>query len=173
VSNHARRGPHRRPSPAATAQRDQADAAARHLLGVLHDRAQHIGQPVHHGTPGPVMDAVANRLAASWRARVLAAQPTLCPHLSYTAPSPAIWLAWAPELLRCPRCAEDEARRTHGTTEDQRCDSCARIVPVIRACMVEIPPLIVDGPGYNEATSRPRALLQLGLCPDCFKANGP
>ena len=57
--------------------------------------------------PGPVFTAMIGRL----RQRAITGQLTLCPHLSYDAPEPAVWCAWAPGRLRCASCAHTTQKR--------------------------------------------------------------
>jgi hypothetical protein len=122
---------------------------------------------VQHRTPGPVYAA----LVARMRQRGIAGQLSLCPDLSYSAPEPAFWCAWAPGRLRCAACAAATQRRIRGTIEDRRCDNCRRIVPTIHADMVQLPAVVVD-PATGPAKCVPPVTLMFGLCPPCQQADG-
>jgi hypothetical protein len=152
--------------PGVSALLDQADAAGAdaarimHLIGVLD------GTPVQNRVPGPVYAALVSRM----RQRGMAGQLTLCPHLSYTAPEPAFWVAWAPGRLRCPACAQTAHKRIRGTIEDRRCDHCHTVVPRIHPDMVQLPAVVVDFmPGPAKCV--PPVTLMFGLCPACQKAD--
>jgi hypothetical protein len=112
--------------------------------------------------PGPILSALIGRL----RQRAITAQLTFCPHLSYTAPAPAIWCAWAPGRLRCTSCAHTAQQRIKGTAEDRRCDHCRRVVPTIHADMAQLPAIVVDLPPWP-AKCVPPVTLMFGLCPAC------
>ena len=120
------------------------------------------GTPVQHTIPGPILRRLIDRL----RHRAMAGQLTLCPHLSYTAPAPAIWCAWAPGRLRCASCAHTAQPRIRGTAEDRRCDHCRRVVPTIHADMAQLPAIVVDLPPWP-ARCVPPVTLMFGLCPSC------
>lgn len=148
--------------PGATALLDQADAAASAAAAILATVAARDGTPIRHDTPGPVFAALIHRL----QLRGLSGQLTLCPHLSYTAPAPAFWCAWAPGRLRCSACAHQTHRRIRGTAEDRRCDHCRKTGPTIHPDMAQLPPVVVDLPPWPPKCVPPVTLM-FGLCPDC------
>lgn len=145
---------------------DQADAASRHAAAILATIGALDGTPVRHELPGPVFTALIHRL----QQRGMAGQLTLCQHLSYTAPAPSFWCAWAPGRLRCTACAHTANTRIRGTTEDRRCDNCRRIVPKIHPDMAQLPAVVVDLPPYP-AGCVPPVTLMFGLCPACQQAD--
>ena len=152
--------------PGTGALLDQADAASRHAAAILAAIGALDGSPIRHTMPGPVFAAMIGRL----RQRAISGQLTLCPHLSYTAPSPAAWCAWAPGRLRCSACAQATHARIRGTTEDRRCDHCRRVVPTIHADMAQLPAIVVDLPPWP-AECVPPVTLMFGLCPACQSAD--
>lgn len=152
--------------PAVTALLDQADAAGRHSLAIMHAAAHHERTRVRYTQPGPVTTAVLRRMHRKLLAQALAGHPILCPHLSFTAPAAAAWVAHAPGKLRCTDCARAAAERINGTREDRTCDHCRKVVPRIHACAVQLPALVVDLPGLP-AVASPPALVHYGLCPRC------
>jgi hypothetical protein len=143
---------------------DQAQAASGHALAVMQAAAIRDGTPVRHTPPGPVITAIITRM----QQRALAGQLTLCSHLSFSAPEPAWWSAWAPGRLRCAPCTAAAARRIHGTREDRRCDHCRKTGPVIHADMAQLPPVVVDLPPWPPKCVPPVTLV-FGLCPACQK----
>lgn len=153
--------------PALAALLDQADAATGHANAIMAAVAAIEGTPVRQVTPGRIFQA----LIARMRQRGMAGQLTLCPHLSYTAPSPAFWCAWAPGRLRCAACAHGAQRRIRGTREDMRCDHCRTVVPQIHPDMAQLPAIVVDLPPWP-AGCVPPVTLMFGLCPRCQRADG-
>jgi hypothetical protein len=151
---------------AITAMLDQAGAAsaeAEKILGIL---AALDGTPVQHTEPGPVFASIIGRL----RTRALAGQLTLCADLSYTAPEPAFWCAWAPGRLRCAACAQAAHKRIRGTREDRRCDNCRRVVRRIHSDAVQLAAVVVDLPPWP-LRCVPPVTLMFGLCPHCQQAD--
>lgn len=148
--------------PATTALADQADAATSQAAAIMAVIAAAEGTPVRHDTPGPVLKTIINRM----QQRGLAGQLTLCPHLSYTAPSPAFWCAWAPGRLRCAPCAHAVNVRIRGTAEDRRCDHCRRTGDTIHPDMAQLPAIVVDLPPWPAGCVPPVTLI-FGLCPSC------
>ncbi len=154
--------------PELTAFLDQADAASAQSQGLLHHlAAAGEGEFRQQGLPKALRD-VLGRMQPAMLTRAMAGQPTLCEHLSYTAPAVAFWPAYAPELLRCPPCAVQEARRIQGTAEDHRCDRCRRHARRIHNQMLALPPVVVDLPGLDLAAI-PAIVLMAGLCPTCHR----
>jgi len=94
-------------------------------------------------------NAVAARLVRELNGRAMFGLPT-CGHLP-DSPAVGWWIAWAPDLMRCVRCARDVLRATCGTREDCRCDGCGRLVDRIH-------PAILQGGSV---------VITLGLCGDC------
>ena len=78
--------------PGTTALLDQATAATTETTRIMAGLAELEGTSVRHVEPGPVHRAIISRL----RTQALSGQLTLCPDLSYDAPRPAFWCAWAP-----------------------------------------------------------------------------
>jgi hypothetical protein len=150
--------------PGVTALLDQADAASTQAAKILHLLAALDGTPVQHTQPGPIAASLIHRL----RTRALAGQLTLCAHLSYTAPEPAFWPAWAPGRLRCATCAQAAHKRIRGTREDRRCDHCRRVVPRIHADAVQLAAVVVDLPSPK---CIPPVTVMFGLCPHCQQAD--
>jgi len=153
--------------PAATALLDQADAASASAHATMTAVAARDGTPVRHAIPGPVMQALIARMQDRGRA----GQLTLCPHLSYASPAPAVWCAWAPGRVRCASCAAAASVRIRGTREDRTCDHCRKTVPKIHADMVQLPPVVVDLPPWPPRCIPPIALMA-GLCPACQRTDG-
>jgi hypothetical protein len=151
------------PRPEVTAMLDQASAAAGESDGIMSLIASAEGTSVMRAKPGPAARMLIARLAKRGRAGRLA----MCPHLSYSSPSPAFWFPWSPQMIYCPRCGDAEQERTlRGTEEDRRCDRCLRIRPTIHTDMVQMPPIVADlgdGPAY----ATPPVMILYGLCPDC------
>ncbi len=145
-----------------TALLDQADAGSADAARIMAAISAIEGTPVQHTMPGPILSALVGRL----RQRAITGQLTLCPHLSYTAPSPAMWCVWAPGRLRCASCAHTAHQRIKGTAEDRRCDHCRRVVPTIHADMAQLPAIVVDLPPWP-ARCVPPVTLMFGLCPAC------
>lgn len=140
---------------------DQASAANADAARIMHFIAGVKGERVQQARPGPVSAALISRM----HQRGVTAQLTLCPHLSYDAPQPAFWCAWAPGRLRCTDCAHKANARVRGTPEDRRCDHCRKIGRTIHADMAQLPPVVVDLPGG--AKCLPPITVMFGLCPDC------
>jgi hypothetical protein len=154
--------------PELTAFLDQAGAASAHAEDILHAMAAAgLGEPRHQTPPKPIRD-VLGRTRARILGRALAGQPTLCEHLSTSAPSVAWWLAWSPDLLRCLDCATAAGSKIQGTPEDLRCDRCHRIGRLIHNEVVCLPPVVVDLAGTPLAAI-PAVLLMAGLCPPCHR----
>jgi hypothetical protein len=151
--------------PATTALLDQAQAATAETTRIMTALAALEETRIHHVEPGPVHRALITRL----RTKATTGQLTLCPDLSYDAPSPAFWVAWAPNKLRCARCADTAIRRIHGTHEDRRCDHCRKIDRVIHRGAIELAAVVVDLP--DRARCIPPVLMIFGLCPSCHAAD--
>jgi len=94
-------------------------------------------------------NATAVRLVRELNGRVLFGLPT-CEHLP-GSPRVGWWVAWAPELMRCVRCAHDLLVATRGTREDRRCDGCDRVVDLIHPCVLQGGSVVIT----------------LGLCSGC------
>lgn len=152
--------------PQVTALLDQADAATTHATAIMATVAKLDGGQVRHVTPGPVFQVLIDRM----RQRALTGQLTLCPHLSYTSPSPAFWCAWAPGRLRCPACAHAVQKRIRGTREDRRCDHCRAVGPTIHPDMAQLPAIVIDLPPWRPGCVPPVTLL-FGLCPACQRTD--
>jgi hypothetical protein len=152
--------------PQTTALLDQADAANHEAARIMACLAQLESTTVRNVTPGPVHRALISRM----HARALSGQLTLCPDLSYDAPSPAFWVVWAPGRLRCASCAETASRRIHGTAEDRRCDHCRKTGPKIHPDLAQLPPVVVDMPPFPPKCVPPITLI-FGLCPACQTAD--
>lgn len=151
-----------------TALLDQAEAASSHANAIMAAIASLDGTPVRHEEPGPVIKTLITRIEA----RGLTGQLTLCPHLSWTAPEPAFWCAWAPGRLRCASCARTVSLRIRGTREDLRCDRCRKTVPKIHADMAQLPPVVVDLPPWPPGCVPPITMV-FGLCPPCQRKDQP
>jgi hypothetical protein len=152
--------------PGTGALLDQADAATTDAARILAFFGAIDSTPIRHTIPGPIMAALIRRL----QQRAISGQLTLCPHLSYTAPEPAFWCAWAPGRLRCAACAEAAHKRIRGTREDRCCDHCRRTAPSIHADMCQLPAIVVDLPPWA-AKCVPPVTLMFGLCPACQQAD--
>jgi hypothetical protein len=152
--------------PATSALLDQADAASAHAAAIMAAIGALDGTPIRPELPGPILSAIIGRL----RTRALAGQLTLCPHLSYDAPQPAAWCAWAPGRLRCTACAHTTQKRIRGTVEDRRCDHCRKTGPTIHPDMAQLPAIVVDLPPWP-AKCVPPVTLMFGLCPACQQAD--
>jgi hypothetical protein len=144
-----------------TSMVDQADAAGRHAEAIMHQIAAHEGTQVEHVLVGQATRDVITRMAT----QAAAGQLTLCPHLSWSAPEPAWWVAWAPGRLRCRDCAIAAQRRIRGTPEDRRCDRCGKIRSGIHADLVQLPALVADLP--SGPWCWPPVTAVYGLCHPC------
>jgi hypothetical protein len=151
--------------PATSALLDQAQAATTDATRIMTGLAVLEQTTVRYVVPGPIHRALITRYST----RALAGQLTLCPDLSWDAPQPAFWCAWAPAKLRCSRCADTASRRIHGTAEDRRCDHCHKIRHAIHRGAMEFPAVVVDLP--DRARCVPPVLAVFGLCPDCYNAD--
>lgn len=148
-----------------TALLDQADAATRHAVKILGAiAASDNGSRYRRGTPGPVMTAVVRKLTG----RASSGRLTLCGHLSWAAPQPAFWTAWAPGRLRCAYCTETVQHRIRGTREDRRCDHCRAVTRRIHPDRVQLPAIVLD---EAEPRCLPPVIAIFGLCPDCHRAD--
>lgn len=87
----------------------------------------------------------------------------MCKHIRRLAPTPGVWLPWAPGKIRCQDCAGLEMTRIAGTKEDRRCDQCGTIQPKIRSHMVLTPPFNIQGIVIAVG-------IQWGLCGHCDAA---
>lgn len=152
--------------PQVTALLDQADAAATHATQLMYLLAAAEGTAVLHEQPGRIFRAMISRM----RQRAITGQATLCPHLSWTAPQPAFWCAWAPGRIRCAACAHQANLRVRGTLEDRRCDHCRTTGPAIHPDMAQLPAVVVDLPPFP-AGCVPPVTLMFGLCPACQLAD--
>jgi hypothetical protein len=148
--------------PGTAALLDQAEAATTDAARIMAAIGALDGTPVRHTISGPIFGAMIGRL----RPRAITGQLTLCPHLSYDAPQPALWCAWAPGRLRCTPCAHTTQKRIKGTVEDRRCDHCRRTGPTIHPDMAQLPAIVVDLPPWS-AKCVPPVTLMFGLCPRC------
>jgi len=155
--------------PTTVALLDQADAANRHAHNVMHAMGDIFGTPAVSILPGPPTRALVERL----NTRGMTGRLELCPHLSYTQPAPAFWLAYAPTQIRCARCAAVAARRVRGTREDRRCDHCRKVRSTIFARVVQLPAIVVGSTGSTPAGCIPPVQVMYGLCPPCQRADGP
>jgi hypothetical protein len=152
--------------PEVTALLDQAGAATTHAAAMMAAISQAERTPIQHTRPGPILGALIGRL----QQRALGGQLTLCPHLSYTHPAPAIWCAWAPGRLRCASCAHTAHQRIKGTREDRTCDHCRETGPLIHADMAQLPAVVVDLAPWP-AQCVPPVTITFGLCPRCQHAD--
>jgi hypothetical protein len=78
--------------PEVTALLDQAGAASGETDAIMAALASLEGTSARHVHPGPVYRTMVTRLTT----RALTGGVTLCPDLSYDAPQPSFWCAWAP-----------------------------------------------------------------------------
>jgi hypothetical protein len=134
---------------------DQANAADRHARA---------GRPADEETLhdcGPVLDRIVKRIPDAVRAIRARGGHELCPHLSYDAPAVGIWLAWKPDRLRCPECADRAQTRT-----SEQCDGCHQTAPATRI-LVHCPP-VVD---MKREMTTPAIVVMAGLCPACLGAH--
>jgi hypothetical protein len=153
--------------PQTSALLDQANAANAETARIMAGLAALESTTVRNVVPGPIHQAILARFSV----KALAGQLTLCPDLSYDAPQPSFWCAWAPGRIRCARCADTASRRIHGTAEDRRCDHCGKIRPSIHRGAMELPPVVVDLP--DKARCIPPVIAVFGLCPACHTADVP
>jgi hypothetical protein len=152
--------------PQTTALLDQADAATAQASKIMGALASMEGTPVVHREPGLIFRAIIGGM----QQRAMAGQLTLCLHLSYAAPEPAFWCAWAPGRLRCVACAHETNKRIRGSREDRRCDHCRAVGPKIHADMAQLPAIVVDLPPWPPGCVPPVTLM-FGLCPACQRAD--
>jgi len=148
-----------------------------HVRAVADQAATADGQV--RGTVRAIMDAAcpgsrfrqSGRVAYEVTSRltdlVLARQLGLCPHLSWKAPAPAFWSAWAPGRLECLRCSSETAGRVCGTEEDRTCDACGRYDPDgVHPGWTVLPAMV----GFDGACL-PSIAATLGLCDACLAAD--
>ncbi len=128
-----------------SAYADQARAAVAEAEQIAARAAARAGAEWRPG----VENATAVRLVRELNGRAMFGLPT-CEHLP-GSPAVGWWVAWAPELMRCVRCARDVLLATCGTREDRRCDGCGRLVDRIHPTMVQGGSVVIT----------------LGLCGDC------
>jgi hypothetical protein len=152
--------------PGTSALLDQADAATTGAARILAALGALDGTPVRHTIPGPIYSALIHRM----QQRAITGNLTLCPHLSYTAPEPSFWCAWAPGRLRCSACAQATHTRIRGTIEDRRCDHCRKTVRTIHPDAAQLPAVVVDLPPWP-VKCVPPVTLMFGLCPACQAAD--
>lgn len=124
---------------------DQARAAVTEAEHIAERAATRAGAKLRPG----VQNATAVRLVRELDARALFGLAT-CGHLP-ASPAVGWWIAWAPDLMRCVRCASDVLRATRGTREDQRCDGCGQVVDWIHSGVLQVGPVVIT----------------FGLCGDC------
>ncbi|MFI7632427.1 hypothetical protein [Microbispora rosea] len=148
---------------------DQARAASRDAVNVLHAVARSSGATVHAAPVGPITAAILGRFAAL----AFAGDLTLCEHLSFTAPRPAFWTAWSPKTIRCAHCCEAEAARIRGTVEDRTCDRCHRVADVVHAVAGQLPAVVVGARAGRAPYAVPPVQVQFGLCSPCRAADQP
>jgi len=128
-----------------SAYADQARAAVAEAEQIAARAAARAGAEWRPG----LENATAARLVRELNGRAMFGLPT-CGHLP-ASPGVGWWVAWSPELMRCGRCARDVLVATRGTSEDNRCDGCGRLVGLIH-------PAILQGGAV---------VITLGLCSDC------
>lgn len=155
---------------ALTALMDQTNAAAREADNLLHAIAEHEGTRVQHHVPGPAARAILTRMQSRVLDTAAAGHPTLCKHLSYTAPAVAFWVAHKPGKIRCADCAQTADRAVQGTREDRTCDHCRRVVPRIYPNAALLPAAVIDLAPLP-LTAVPPIQVNYGLCPDCRHAD--
>ncbi|MGH3431228.1 MAG: hypothetical protein ACRDQB_00165 [Thermocrispum sp.] len=143
---------------------DQAEAASADAIGLMHTVAG--PGELSSGTLGPIARAVITRMHTAVLAAAASGAPTLCPHLSFTAPALAFWLAHGPGKLRCAACATIALRRIQGTREDRRCDHCGRVRTNLCSRVVLLPAIVVDLPA-SAPCCIPPASASFGLCDAC------
>lgn len=147
------------PRPALSALIDQASAAYGHGISIMMEAGRRMDAPVTYSSPPTALAEILAKLSRAAEEGRL----TLCPHLSLAAPSPAVWLAYAPGRLRCVRCAGESARRTRGTAEDGRCDLCRRAARTLVPVAAQLPAVVDEVSG----ACLPPVMIQAGLCPGC------
>jgi hypothetical protein len=143
------------------AMTDQAQAASKQAVTIMHQIAAHDGGEVEQILVGPAIKDVVGRMIT----HAATARLSLCPHLSWDSPAPAWWCSWAVGRLRCRECAVAAQRRIRGTPEDQRCDRCRKTRRTIHADLVQLPPVVVDLP--SGAWCFPPTTVVFGLCGAC------
>lgn len=145
-----------------TALTDQAAAATQQSLDMLAVTAQRINGTFGLRAAGPITA----RMLAKFRVAAGGGKVGHCPHISLTAPQPAVWMPWAPGRVRCLPCAMRAVKRIDGTRELHTCDGCRRYTPKRITIMSAQLPAIVE-----VHDGRPLALppirIEFGLCSTC------
>jgi len=156
------------PDPRLVALLDQTEAAADEtdvLIERLCALAALLGEPPEHVPARDVHRRLHAKMARELRDTIAAGRPPLCPHLRVDAPAPTYWLAWAPEKLRCIRCADRETWRIKGTPEDFTCDACQRYSPrSLKWGVYQLPPLIAS---LAPPLVTPPLIVHFGVCARC------
>jgi hypothetical protein len=149
--------------PARTALADQAAAAAREALdSFLRTAARHSGSVELAAMSGGRL-AMLTRLSE----RMAEGTTTPCAHYRPRSPEPLVWLAWAPDLLRCAPChqraaarmTEAMARMTEAEMAEagQRCHLCDAADDTLRLVNVLVPATQYSAP----------LVTWFGLCAAC------
>ncbi|NUW33422.1 hypothetical protein HTZ77_18585 [Nonomuraea sp. SMC257] len=154
-------------TPSATALIDQATAATNHSLASLHHTAQRFNGTTGAATPGAIGKQMVTRLHNGLHS----ARIGFCPHLTATAPQPALWTPWASGLIRCAPCMTQAVRRTQGTAEDHKCDHCRRRTVTMHFVGLQLPAVVLSLPG--RALALPPVQIDYSLCSTCKQLDQP
>jgi hypothetical protein len=145
---------------------DQANAADRPARAGINRLA---GRPADEQETlqdcGPVLHRIVTRIPDAVRAIRAKGHHELCPHLTYDAPAVGIWLAWKPDRIRCPTCADHALGQTPAEQQTSRCDGCHQTTPTTTQVLVHCPP-VVD---LKREMTTPAIVVMAGLCPACLE----
>lgn len=108
------------------------------------------------------LDMESLRILRDLSERVESGTLGMCKHVRALAPAPASWVAWMPDKVRCPQCAEEACKGIRGTKEDTRCDECGNIHARISTNVAQILPTNLSGVVVP-------MLLTFGLCDRCHQ----
>lgn len=87
----------------------------------------------------------------------------MCRHVRSLSPTPAVWLPWVPDKVRCEACTAEVLAGMHGTKEDRRCDECGTVRADVGQKIVQVPASNIDGVIIP-------LVVCFGLCRTCSEA---
>ena len=147
-------------SPAMRAMADQSEAAH----GQMRDMLAAAAAAMKGGSRQKL-----GRIGYGLWKRMDEAMPEPCPHLSPTAPAPAVWMPWAPGRMMCVPCSVTASKEITGTEEDRRCDWCGIVADGICVHAGSTHAGVVDLGGTMVQV--PPVMIQFGLCDACHAAD--
>ncbi|MGW1163621.1 hypothetical protein ACWD48_36655 [Streptomyces sp. NPDC002519] len=79
------------------------------------------------------------------RERIESGTLDMCRHVRALAPTPAAWLPWVPDKIRCQDCVAEIVAGMPGTKEDRRCDECGTVRASVDQSIVQIQASNING----------------------------